>query len=190
MAMSGWQRVRTRGHLFVSALRRRMTLGARVAVFDGDRVLLLRHSYVPDWHFPGGGVEPGETAAESGARETLEEAGIEPRGALGLVGLYHNRNEATVRDHVALYLCREFGVARPFRPNHEIAERSAGSAPMSCRPIPIRARRGGSPKSSAVPLRRHAGSRFTIAARLPCGRAIAAAFMVQKPLSKFHGRCP
>jgi 8-oxo-dGTP pyrophosphatase MutT (NUDIX family) len=122
MAMSGWQRVRTRGHLFVSALRRRMTLGARVAVFDGDRVLLLRHTYVPDWHFPGGGVEPGETAAESGARETLEEAGIEPRGALGLVGLYHNRNEATVRDHVALYLCREFGVARPFRPNHEIAE--------------------------------------------------------------------
>jgi 8-oxo-dGTP pyrophosphatase MutT (NUDIX family) len=99
-----------------------MTLGARVAVFDGDRVLLLRHTYVPDWHFPGGGVEPGETAAESGARETLEEAGIEPKGALSLVGLYHNRNEATVRDHVALYLCREFGVARPFRPNHEIAE--------------------------------------------------------------------
>jgi 8-oxo-dGTP pyrophosphatase MutT (NUDIX family) len=122
MAMSNWQRTRTRLHLFLAAMRRRMTLGARVALFDGDRVLLVRHTYIPDWHFPGGGVEPGETAAESGARETLEETGIEPTGQLGLVGLYHNRNEATVRDHVALYLCREFRVARPFRRNHEIAE--------------------------------------------------------------------
>jgi 8-oxo-dGTP pyrophosphatase MutT (NUDIX family) len=121
MPMNSWQRVRTGAHLFVAGVRRRITLGARVALFDGDRVLLLRHTYLPDWHFPGGGVEPGETAAESGAREMIEETGIEATGRLGLVGLYHNRNGATVRDHVALFLGREFRVARPFRPNHEIA---------------------------------------------------------------------
>ena len=98
-----------------------MTLGARVAVFDGDRVLLLRHRYIPGWHFPGGGVEPGETAAESGAREVAEETGVEPTGPAALFGLFHNVNEATVRDHVALFVCREFRVAREFRPNHEIA---------------------------------------------------------------------
>ena len=98
-----------------------MTLGARVAVFDGDRVLLIRHTYIPDWHFPGGGVEPGETAAESGAREMIEETGFEATGPLRLAGFFHNVNEATVRDHVALYVCRQFREVKAFRPNHEIA---------------------------------------------------------------------
>jgi ADP-ribose pyrophosphatase YjhB (NUDIX family) len=121
MAMSAWQRVRTGVHLFLAGVRRRMTLGARVAVFDGDRVLLLKHTYIPGWHFPGGGVEPGETAADSAAREATEETGVEPMGPVDLFGLFHNVNEATVRDHVALFVCREFRVAREFRPNHEIA---------------------------------------------------------------------
>jgi ADP-ribose pyrophosphatase YjhB (NUDIX family) len=119
--MSAWQRVRTSVHLFLAGIRRRMTLGARVAVFDGDRVLLLRHTYIPGWHFPGGGVEPGETAAESGAREMREETGFESTGPVRLFGLFHNVNEATVRDHVALFICREFREAKAFRPNHEIA---------------------------------------------------------------------
>lgn len=122
MVMSPWQRVRTAVHLFVAGIRRRMTLGARVAVFDGEKVLLIRHTYVPGWHFPGGGVEPGETSAESAAREMREEAGIEATGPLQLFGFYHNMHEATNRDHVALFVCRRFRVAFAFRPNHEIAE--------------------------------------------------------------------
>ena len=40
------------------ALARGMTLGVRAAAFDeGGRVFLVRHSYVPGWHMPGGGVE-------------------------------------------------------------------------------------------------------------------------------------
>lgn len=44
-----WQRLRTRVYLFLVALRRKMTLGARVAVIDGDRVLLVRRTHMPGW---------------------------------------------------------------------------------------------------------------------------------------------
>jgi len=121
MAMGLRQRVTTTIHLFLAGIRRRMTLGARVAMLDGDKVLLLKHTYVPHWHFPGGGIEPDETGAEAGSREMLEETGFEATGPLTLFGFYHNRNEATVRDHVAVYLCREFRQVREFQPNHEIA---------------------------------------------------------------------
>jgi 8-oxo-dGTP pyrophosphatase MutT (NUDIX family) len=122
MGMSGWQRFRTGAHLFVVGVQRRMVLGARVAIIDGDRVLLLRHTYLPGWHFPGGGVEPGEAAADAGAREMLEETGLQATTQLRLFGLYHNVNEATNRDHLAFFVCRDFREARPFKRNLEIAE--------------------------------------------------------------------
>ena len=121
MAMGLRQRVTTTIHLFIAGIRRRMTLGARVAMLDGDKVLLLKHTYVPHWHFLGGGIEPGETGADAGGREMLEETGFEAIGPLTQFGFYHNLNEATARDHVALYICRQFREVRPFHPNHEIA---------------------------------------------------------------------
>ena len=39
------------------ALSRGMTLGVRAACFDdAGRIFLVRHTYVPGWHMPGGGV--------------------------------------------------------------------------------------------------------------------------------------
>ena len=120
--LSAWQRVRTRTFLFGIVLKRRMTLGARAALIDGDRVFLIKHTYLPGWQFPGGGVEPGESAEESAAREVLEETGCRMVGRPQLFGFYYNVQATTVRDHLAFYVCRDYAQARPFTPNREIAD--------------------------------------------------------------------
>jgi 8-oxo-dGTP pyrophosphatase MutT (NUDIX family) len=120
--LSPWQRVRTRIHLFVTALRKRLTVGVRAVLLDGRRVLLVKHTYTPGWQFPGGGVEPGETAETAAGRETLEETGYLVEGRPELLGLYLNRIAGGRRDHVAVYVWRSFRIEREFVPNLEIAE--------------------------------------------------------------------
>lgn len=135
MQLTPWQRLRTGAYLFAVALKRRMTLGAQVVAVDGNRVLLVRQTYMPGWHLPGGGVEPGETAEAAAAREMEEESGWRPAGDLTLFGLYHNVSAATNRDHVALFVCRRSVSIRPFRPGREIAE--AAWFPLDALPDPV-----------------------------------------------------
>jgi 8-oxo-dGTP pyrophosphatase MutT (NUDIX family) len=109
--------------LHYARFRRAMTLGVRAVVFDGEgRVLLIRHSYTPGWHFPGGGVETGEATRDALGRELEEEAGIALTGPAELFGLYFSRHISR-RDHVAVYVCREWRQARqPKVPNLEVVE--------------------------------------------------------------------
>lgn len=100
-------------------ISRGMTLGARVAVLDGNgQVMLVQHTYSPGWILPGGGVENGETLAAAAVREIREEAGI-----IGEEPILHGMfsNDAVFRgDHVACFIVRKFSRV-VWKPNFEIA---------------------------------------------------------------------
>jgi 8-oxo-dGTP pyrophosphatase MutT (NUDIX family) len=99
---------------------RGMTLGVRAVVLDrDDRVFLVRHSYVPGWHLPGGGVEVGETFGDALRRELAEEGRIELAGDPAVHGIFLN-SHVSRRDHVAVYLVRQFTQDRLPEPNREI----------------------------------------------------------------------
>ena len=121
MEPSRWHRLQSRTYLFLIGFTRGMTLGTRTLLYDGERIFLIRHTYMPGWQLPGGGIEPGETAEASMHREVLEETGYRVTGPAELCGFYHNA-PASPRDHVALFLCRDFEKAFEFKPNLEIAE--------------------------------------------------------------------
>ena len=99
---------------------RGMTLGVRAVVLDRDnRVFLVKHSYVSGWHLPGGGVEVGETFGDALRRELVEEGRIEVLGEPALHGLFLN-SHVSRRDHVAVYLIRNFSQDRLPEADREI----------------------------------------------------------------------
>src|SRR5690242_12057881 len=101
---------------------RGMTLGVRAVVIDREnRVFLVKHSYVSGWHLPGGGVETGETLRVALQRELAEEGRIELVGEPTLFGIYLNRHVSR-RDHVAIYVVRNFSQDRLPTPNKEIVD--------------------------------------------------------------------
>lgn len=103
-------------------LSRGMTLGVRAIVRDeAGKVLLVRHSYVPGWHLPGGGVEVGQTALDALAAELREEGNIELGAEPVLFGIYLNLS-ASRRDHVMLYLVENARQTAPRLPDREIVE--------------------------------------------------------------------
>jgi ADP-ribose pyrophosphatase YjhB (NUDIX family) len=100
---------------------RGLTLGVRGVVLDRDgHVFLIRHSYTDGWHLPGGGVEVGETLVEALGRELAEEGNIELTGPPVLHGVYFHPLYSR-RDHVTIYVVREFRQTAQPVPNREIA---------------------------------------------------------------------
>ena len=91
-------------------------------VIDGSgRIFLIRHSYVDGWYLPGGGVETGETFLTALARELAEEGNIVMTAPPVLHGIFLNKR-VSPRDHVALFIVREFRQERWRVPNREIVE--------------------------------------------------------------------
>lgn len=94
-------------------IARGLTLGVRGMVFDeAGRVLLLRHTYMRGWHFPGGGVERGETAEAALARELVEEAGVVVEGRPSLMSIYSSHPNFK-GDHVLVYRVEAWSTCRP-----------------------------------------------------------------------------
>ncbi|OBQ70181.1 NUDIX domain-containing protein [Mesorhizobium erdmanii] len=126
---TGWAGLRARLFHLYFVLRRPMTLGVRGLVHDAatNSVFLIRHTYVPGWQLPGGGVEVGETLAEALARELAEEGNIALAAPPVLKSMHFNRRSSR-RDHVGFYLIGQFNQTTPKLPDHEIAE--AGFFPL------------------------------------------------------------
>lgn len=104
------------------ALARGMTMGVRAACFDeAGRIFLVRHSYVPGWYLPGGGVERWETAGEALAKEMREEGNLVLGEPPRLLHVYFNRL-VSKRDHVLFYRCDQVRQTAPRLPDREIVE--------------------------------------------------------------------
>ncbi|RWH74966.1 MAG: NUDIX domain-containing protein [Mesorhizobium sp.] len=126
---AGWPGLRARLFHLYFVLRRPMTLGVRGLIHDhtSNSVFLIRHTYVPGWQLPGGGVELGETMIEALARELSEEGNIALTAPPLLKSMHFNRRTSR-RDHVGLYLVEQFNQTAPKLPDREIA--AAGFFPL------------------------------------------------------------
>lgn len=103
-------------------LTRGLTLGVRVIVRAGDgRFLLVRHTYTPGWHFPGGGVEKGESTVSAVENELRQETGLTLAGMPRLHGVFHN-SCVNRRDHILVYRCDVEGRVQTEPRSPEIAE--------------------------------------------------------------------
>ncbi|QRM56307.1 NUDIX domain-containing protein [Sinorhizobium sp. BG8] len=132
---SVWARMLTRAMHGYFALARGMTIGVRAACFDAEgRVFLVRHSYVPGWHMPGGGVERFETAEQALVKEMREEGNLMVGAPPRLLHIYYNRRTSK-RDHVLFYRCDDVRQIEPKMPDREIVE--AGFFPLDALPAGV-----------------------------------------------------
>lgn len=108
-----------------------MTLGVRGLVYDraNNAVFLIRHTYMPGWQLPGGGVETGETMLEALEREVREEGNIIFTAPPQLKSIHLNR-QASRRDHVAFYLIEGFEQSTPEAAR--LRNRRGGFLPARC----------------------------------------------------------
>jgi 8-oxo-dGTP pyrophosphatase MutT (NUDIX family) len=114
-------RVMTRVAHFIYFFTKGMTVGVRAACFDAQgRIFLVRHSYIPGWHMPGGGVERYETVREALVKELREEGNLQLTAPPVLFQVYYNRRTSK-RDHVVFYRC-EVEQTAPRLKDHEIVE--------------------------------------------------------------------
>ncbi|WP_407555104.1 NUDIX hydrolase [Streptomyces sp. Pv4-95] len=92
-----------------------------VALWHGDRVLMVFDRFRQSWELPGGRIDPGESPRRAAARELLEETGHAPAGRLRFAG-YAGFTLAPDRraEYGALFTGHSAGL-REFEPNDEIA---------------------------------------------------------------------
>ena len=102
-------------HLGYDVLRATLwpvVIGARMMLVKENSVLLVYHSYINNWHFPGGGLKRGETVLEAACREAYEEAGAVVTGEPRLLGLYTGSTRGR-SDNTAVFVCEDFTLQAP-----------------------------------------------------------------------------
>jgi ADP-ribose pyrophosphatase YjhB (NUDIX family) len=75
-----------------------LTVVDTAVIDEKGRILLIKRADNKKWAMPGGALEVGETAAEGGVRETLEETGVACR-VQAMVGVFDSRLCGTETAH-------------------------------------------------------------------------------------------
>ncbi|WP_186648023.1 NUDIX domain-containing protein [Fluviispira vulneris] len=89
------------------------TSGVRGLVINKEnKILLVKHTYLNGWHFPGGGVEKGESPRDAIIREVREEAGIIVNEFPVIIDCYYHKILG-VDDFVCFYVIKKFDI-QPF----------------------------------------------------------------------------
>jgi len=92
-------------------IARPIQFGVRMILVQDGEVLLVRHTYMSGWHFPGGSMQRWETPLEAAAREAREEAGVELLEPPTFVGIFTSYLSGK-SDHVSVYQCRKYRIGR------------------------------------------------------------------------------
>lgn len=87
-------------------LFRPIRMGVRVIMIKGKKVWLIRHTYLPGWFLPGGGLNKWESLDQAARREAREETGAE-LGEMNFIGVFTSYIEWKT-DHTAVFLCEDF----------------------------------------------------------------------------------
>lgn len=115
-----WRRAVLAVFLTGKALITPAAFGVNAVVEDDEgNVLVVRHSYLPGWHLPGGGVDPGEPPAEAIIRELQEEIGLIKSDPPELMGVF-TRKLVWIGNVIALYRVRN--AKFKFKRNAEVIE--------------------------------------------------------------------
>jgi len=123
-------------------LLRPVTLGVKGLVIDqDDRVLLVKHTYKPGWHIPGGAVDRRETALESVKRELEEEAGIVCKTEPEVwPGLFYNTGDFK-NDHIVLFIVKDWQIDHSKKTAGEISDAQFFKADQLPQDISVGSRR-------------------------------------------------
>ena len=85
---------------------RPVRMGVRVMMLQDNQVWLIRHTYLPGWFMPGGGVKRHETLEHAAYREAREETGAELLD-ISLLGVFSSFVQWKT-DHTTVFLCKNF----------------------------------------------------------------------------------
>ena len=87
-------------------LFRPIRMGVRVVMIEDGKAWLVRHTYLPGWYLPGGGLKKWESLDQAARREAREETGAE-LGEITLLGIFTSYAQWKT-DHTSVFLCKDF----------------------------------------------------------------------------------
>ena len=96
-----------------------------IVITPGGRLVMVRHTYMPGWHFPGGGLRRGESPDDGILRELREEIGLTQWGAILRIEIHaaappmfvFTDAEYRFRSNLEIDRVAEFALDAPMRPS-------------------------------------------------------------------------